>query len=972
VALALSLALAALSAPSADAGFGVTAGSFFAKAHAPVALLEAEAELAPETRRADLPGLLAAPAVGEAGAHPDATAGFSLNARPSGEPEDNLKDARVDLPAGFLGDPTAVPACSRDAFVATYLASGNATAISDGCPVASQVGVATLALAGAQVSRPTVPVYRVITAYGSPASFGMPYQGVGILLDPSLRSAGDYGLTVTAADVNAAVVDVIGATVTFWGVPAAPVHDGERIDLGVQHWAWGAASQGEPRPFLSNPTGCASGPLTTSLAVDSWQEAGLFLPADPTDPDYASLSPQPSGCAQLHFGGPSAPAGLTLQPAVHVADTPSGYQAVLHLPYDENPAGLADPPLRDITVTLPEGVVANAASAVGLAACSEAQIGYLGNAFAMPSPIRFSEAPPACPDASKIGTLVVHTPLLEAPLEGSVYLAAQDANPFGSLLAIYLAIDDPETGIVVKLAGQVTADPQSGRLTATFADNPELPFTELDLKLFGGPGAALANPPTCATETTASTLVPWSAPDTPAVGSGDSFQITAGPGGAACAASQSALPDRPGFEAGTATPLAAAYSPFVLRLSREDGSQRFSRLEATLPAGLLGRLAGIPYCPDAALAAAGQRSGREEAQSPSCPQASRIGSVEVAAGAGTDPVQVGGTAYLAGPYKGAPLSLAILTPALAGPFDLGTVVVRVALYVDESSTQVHAVSDPLPQLLEGIPLDLRQVTLDLDRPEFTRNPTSCAREEVVGTETSSTGDAARLTDPFQVGGCGGLAFKPTLKLFFSGRTRRTGNPALKAVLTQPEGQNADIAGATVILPKGMLIDQAHISGPCTRVQFNSGAVPGAACPPGSVLGHAKLWTPLLEAPEEGPVYFRSNGGERKLPDLVVALRGQIPLQLVGFIDSVGRKGAEVRRVRARFRSLPDAPLSRFELKLSGGRKGLLENSENLCKARERAGFRLTGQNGKTADTDPAVGVGCGKGKKATAGKKEKS
>jgi hypothetical protein len=291
--------------------------------------------------------------------------------------------------------------------------------------------------------------------------------------------------------------------------------------------------------------------------------------------------------------------------------------------------------------------------------------------------------------------------------------------------------------------------------------------------------------------------------------------------------------------------------------------------------------------------------------------------------------------------------------------------------VNESTTQVTAVSDPLPQILDGVPLEYKSISVSVDRPDFIVNPTNCEPQKVTATIGGSEGASPNLSNRYQVGDCASLAFKPSLKLFLSGQTKRTGNPALKAVLTQPKGSNANLAGTAVILPRGMLIDNAHINSPCTRVQFNSSAVPGEACPPKSVLGTAKVWTPLLAESEEGKVYFRSNGGERELPDLVVALRGKIPVQLVGFIDSVGRKGAEVRRVRTRFQSVPDAPVSRFELKLYGGKRGLLENSHNLCTSKDLAKFQLTGQNGKTHDTEPVVTNDCGKkGKKPANGKKK--
>jgi len=449
------------------------------------------------------------------------------------------------------------------------------------------------------------------------------------------------------------------------------------------------------------------------------------------------------------------------------------------------------------------------------------------------------------------------------------------------------------------------------------------------------------------------------------------FKISSGANGGACSASEAQLPAKPTLEAGSTTPLAGMYAPFIFRIKRADGEQRIRALTATLPSGLLARLAGIPYCSDAAIAIAASRTqegaGALENASPSCPSASQIGIVNVAAGAGSQPYYVQGKAYLAGPYKGAPLSVEIITPAIAGPFDLGSVALRTALYVNESTAQVRAVADPLPTILYGIPLDVRTISLQIDRREFTLNPTNCQSKSVGATITTISGATAALSNHFAVGGCRGLAFKPSLKLAFTGQTKRTGFPAIKAVLTQPKGQNANVSGATVILPKGMLIANAHINNPCTRVQFNSGTLPGEGCPTKSILGTAKAWTPLLEKPEIGKVYFRSNGGERELPDMVVALRGTVPLQLLGFIDSVGRKNAEVRRVRSRFLNLPDAPVSRFELKLDGGKKGLLQNSKNLCKTGNRAKFQLDGQNGKTYDTEPKVEVNCrkkGSGKKS--------
>ncbi|MBS1886821.1 MAG: hypothetical protein JSU06_06500 [Actinobacteria bacterium] len=943
---------------AARADFGLEAGSFFAKSHPTVPLLTIPQRLGYyEQREVDRASIQAASPMTQAGAHPDASAGFVFN-QAGIDPEGNVKDVVVGLPAGFLGDPEAVPPCSRPAFVETLFEGPEA------CPPASQVGVVTLHVQG-NLPLATVPVYRLTTAFGRPASFGFPVLGKGILLQTQLRSDGDYGLNVVSPDVSD-FYPLRDATVTFWGVPADPIHDPERLNpRGISGGAeWGAGSEATQKPFLSSPTWCDSGPLDTTISVRSWQEPGTWLPTVPTDPGYNFAAPTPSGCAALRFGGSAAPTSFTFQPVLHAADTLSAYSATLTLPYNENPNGLANPTLRDTTVTLPEGVVANASSANGLAACTTQQIGYLGNEFPLPNPIRFDEEEPRCPDASKIGTVTIHTPLLEKALEGSVYLAKQGDNPFGSLLAIYLAVDDPQTGIVVKLAGKVTPDPQTGRLTATFEDNPQLPFTELELSFFGGPGASLANPPTCGTKTTTSVVTPWSAPYTPAVTSTDSFQVTSGPAGAPCVTSEGEMPNRPSLEAGTVSPLAGTYSPFVLRLSREDGSQRLAGLDLTLPPGLTGRLAGVPYCPESGITQAASRDkpgeGALEQASPSCPAASQVGTVSVAAGAGSQPVHVQGKAYLGGPYKGAPLSLVAITPAVAGPFDLGVVVVRTALQVNPQTARISARTDPLPTILEGIPLDIRQIAIELDRPGFTLNPTSCEAMSVTGQAISTTGAVAPLSNRFQVGGCKGLDFSPKLALRVFGKTGRNAKPRLRAVVQMKEGE-ANIARAQVNLPHSEFLEQNHLDKTCTRPVLTEGK-----CPASSVYGRAKAWTPLLEKPLEGNVYLVGGYGY-KLPALVADLNGQIRVTLVGKVDAGPNQG-----IRNTFEVVPDAPVSKFMLELKGGRKGLLVNSEDLCAkgAKTEAIARFTGQNGAVRSFKPKVANDCASGVKGKGAKKK--
>ena len=552
------------------------------------------------------------------------------------------------------------------------------------------------------------------------------------------------------------------------------------------------------------------------------------------------------------------------------------------------------------------------------------------------------------------------TPLLDHPLPGKVFLGSPECGPCtdadaasGRLLKLYLEIDDSVSGVIVKLPGSVKADPSTGRLTALFAEAPQLPFSEFKLHLKEGPAAPLRTPSTCGTYTTTGEMVPWSSPETPTATPADSFQVGSVPGVSGCPTSEAALPDAQSFEAGTVAANAGAFSPFVLKLARADGSQQISRIEATLPEGLLGRLRGIPYCSDAAIAAAATRAGKAEQASPSCPAASQVGTVEVGAGPGPTPYYVGGHAYLAGPYKGAPLSLAIVTPAVAGPFDLGDVVVRAALFVDPLTAQIHAVSDPIPHILAGIPLDLRSIAVDLDRPGFTLNPTSCEPMPLLGAATTTTGATSSLYQRFQVGGCDSLAFKPRLALRLKGGTRRSKKPALTATVTYPkQGNYSNIARAAVGLPHSEFLDQAHIKTICTRVQFAADS-----CPKAAIYGHAEAWSPLLDRPLKGPVYLRSSS--HKLPDLVADLRGQIEITLDGRIDTDPQGG-----IRTTFEGVPDAPVSKFVLRMAGGRKGLLENSENLCRKPQRALARFTAQNAKLETFKAKIANSCkGAGRK---------
>lgn len=876
-----------------------------------------------------------------AGSHPyQYTTSFAVNTKaavpgsqgkfePAGG---DIRNIDVALPPGLVGNPTATSLCAAQQFNSLHEVivpdAAHTLMETTECPDSSVVGLVLVQQVEGEGGILPLPLYNLVPPRGMPAQFGFQIFGAPFFINTKLRTGDDYGITAYLRNTSEAK-RVTAASVTLWGTPAAASHDplrGECLNaFQTIPFSLGTCPAGlTPKPLMRLPTSCGAA-LLTEMSFNSWSDP-LALNSE------SSLAPAPGGCAALDF----SPL-LSAVPKVSVADSPTGLAVNLHLPQAEAPGGLAEADLRDAVVTLPRGVTVNPASAGGLVGCAPAQIELKG-----PNPA-------GCPDASKVGSVEVHTPLLDHPVRGGVYVASQNDNPFNSLIAIYIAAHDPQSGVVLKLAGRVVPDPQSGQLTTTFVDNPQLPFEDLSVSFFDGPRAPLRTPTTCGTYTTTTALRPWSAPQSgPDATPSDSFTVTTAPGGGPCAPSEAAQPHRPSFSAGTIAPLAGEASPFVLRLRREDGSQALRGLNLTLPRGLLAKLAGVPYCPEAALAAAAARPGRAEQASPSCPAASQVGTVTVGAGAGPSPLYVAGKAYLTGPYKGAPLSLAIITPAVAGPFDLGTVVVRAALRVDPETAQVSAVSDPIPTILQGIPLDVRSISVSVDRPDFTLNPTSCAEKTVGAQAIALSGQSALLSDRFQVGGCRGLDFAPNLTLRLKGGTKRAGNPALRAELKAKSGQ-ANIARTVVTLPPGEQIDNAHINNPCTRVQFNANQ-----CPKGSILGRARAFTPLLDAPLEGPVYFRSNGGARELPDIVADLNGQIRIILVGFIDATNA------RVRTTFQTVPDAPVSKFTLRLYGGKKGLLTNNRDICARTYRATVKMTAHNGRVHNFQPRVKASCGK------------
>jgi hypothetical protein len=840
-----------------------------------------------------------------AGDHPySATTSFTLNTVPVGSTsfvaaDHDVKDLAVNLPAGFLGDPSAVPQCPRATFALPV--TDQQAAVTEQCPIDSQVGVATVAItfgiAKAERDVYSAPVYNLAPTEGVPAEFGFTLPAIATInvsIAARLRTGGDYGVTATVSDVSE-LEEVLSTSLTLWGVPGDPAHDAQRgracsaflMPTAIQQCPLkgGRSFTGPVKPFLTNPTDCAQqaadAPVTT-ITADSWQSPGAF-----TTPLQAA-SPPVIACEPLQFH-PS----FSLTPEASQPDAPTGLAVDLKIPQTDTPNTLATPQLKDATVKLPQGLVLSPSAADGLAACSDAQIALS------------SAGAGSCPPASKIASVQVHTPLLERTLPGAVYLGTPLCAPCtnadaqsGRMLRLFIEVDDPVSGVIVKLPGTVSADPATGQLTASFLNNPQLPFDDLRLSFKGGSRAALATPPTCGTFTTTSDLSPWSAPFTPDATPSSAFQI------AGCGDPNQFAPS---FLAGTTNTQAGAFTPFTLTFSRGDTDQPFTGLTATLPPGLLAKLAGVPLCSDA------------EANAGMCPAASRVGAVTTGAGPGAHPFFLPGQVFLTGPYKGGPYGLAVEVPALAGPFDLGTVVVRQSLHVDVKDGHVTAVSDPLPSILDGVPLQVRTVSVTVDRPGFTFNPTSCDPMSIDATLISAGGVAAARTSRFQAAGCASLPFKPA----FSATTTGNGGvhgASLDVKVAQRPGE-ASIREVETRLPLALPSRLTTLQKACPEAQF---AANPAGCPAGSDVGTATATTPILNGPLTGPAYLVSHGGAA-FPDLDIVLQGEgIEIILTGSTEI--RRGITI----SRFETVPDAPISTFELNLPGGPGALLAATRNLC------------------------------------------
>ncbi len=844
-----------------------------------------------------------------AGAYPDATFDLQFPAIPNdwggADPTESIKDVDVDLPRGLIFNPTAMPTCTNQQLSLDYSAQ---------CPLASQVGVAWVGIGG--FAEQSFPIYNMVPPPGVPAQFGFNVVKTTIKLNGHVRSGGDYGLSASVRGISQALA-LTGTRVVLWGVPAAEIHDAERVTSRPDFSMVTGPANVPEKPMIINPSRCTGESLRFGADATSWPSPGASSPKFATTQRGSGEPLVITGCESLPFN-PS----VSVRPTTTAPDSPTGLDVTVSVPQSASPQVPASAHLKDLAILLPEGMNVNPSAADGLSSCAPAQIALS------------STAPAACPDSSSLGSVTIETPLLEQPLRGRAYLAAQNDNPFGSTLAMYIAAEG--SGVVVKLAGLVDADPVTGRLRVVFNENPELPFSTLRVSLEGGPRAPLTTPATCGAKNVDISAKSWAGG--PTVSLSDSFSVDCAPMLGAFA---------PGFLARTASPTAGLFSPLSIGITRPDGQAHLKDVKVELPPGLLAKIDGVPLCPDA------------QASAGTCGNESRVGSVTVTAGTGPQPFPLTGDAYLTGPYKGAPYGLSTRVRVIAGPLDLGTVLVRQALFIDPEDAHVTAVSDPLPTVLSGIPVRLRSLDFVLDRKDFTVNPTSCAAQRASGTFGAANGAEKWVAHGYRVGGCQALPLSPKLSLSLvgKGRTlRRGGHPGIQARLTMPKAQSG-LRRVDVTMPLTLALDPQNARALCAT---DVGAARDPKCPRESIVGRATVHSPLLPKPLTGPVYFvqgeRTTSTGRRvatLPALVLPLRGDGVQINVRATTTVRNK-----KLVARFEGLPDAPVSRFDLRLNGGKNGILEVTREACSTDRRATLRFAGQNGRVRNGSTQLGMRC--------------
>jgi hypothetical protein len=925
----------ALSFPVAVSATGLTTVTNVVRVSgggAPSAAMETPTEISPDPAGFGISpgGASSTLSSAQAGAHADLTVSTAFNTENfQGATSGSLKNTIYDLPPGFGGDLVDTPTCAAADF------------LRERCPIATQVGVTTVTidLAGEPRVKNIQPVYNLAPEPGDVGKLGFWVKNFFYEGDVRVRApnedrrkppgeAGEpYGLTTTFFNATAGLVAVDNVALTVWGVPAAAVHDSLRWvprTIGENNGHFGASSNATAAPFLTNPTACGSPVLQASFLVTSWQHPSESDSPPPTSMTIGSLVGcdalvmEPSVVAESTTDRASAPTGLVVETAV-----PQTYA---------NPVGVASPTLKKEVVTLPEGMTVNPSSGAGLSACTEAQYAEESTSFV---------AGRGCPNASKLATVRIATPSLKEEAVGSVFLAQPAPfgelghNPFNSLLAVYLVARIADRGVLIESPGLVQANEITGQLTTTFDNLPPLPFSLATFSFNQGANAPLVTPPTCGTYRVTAALTPYSEPGqmlTPLV---PPFAISSGFDGGPCP-SGGTPPFSPQVVAGTESNAGGSYSAFDLQISRNDGEQEITGFATSFPPGLSGNLTGIPFCSEAAIAAARTKTGIQEEGEPSCPQASQIGHLVAEAGVGTVLAQAPGKIYLGGPFEGAPFSIVGITAAHVGPFDLGTVVVHLPLDIDPQTAAVSipaGPSDQIPHIIKGIVIHLREIHAFIDRADFMINPTNCNPMAISATIIGSGANFANpaddvpalVRDPFQAADCSSLKFQPTFKASTSALTSKVNGASLHVEVTYPkvpQGTEANISKVKVELPRDLPSRLTTLQKACTKARFDQNP---SLCPAESVVGHAKALTPILPVPLEGPAYFVSNGNAA-FPDLIVVLQGYgVRINLVGetFISKAGITSST-------FKTVPDQPVTSFELTLPEGRFSALAAYGNLC------------------------------------------
>jgi hypothetical protein len=844
-----------------------------------------------------------------------------------------VKDVYVDLPPGFVGDTQEAARCTESELAA---ASVSQTPVGTTlCPAESQIGMVQvdtfIGPEGSDQSNFISPLYNLVPQHGYPAEFGFVLFSTAVeLYATAVPTPQGYVLQVSSPGVPKGI-DLSSIALTFWGVPSDPSHTLFRRAPG----GYTPVESGVPPVgFLTNPVDCSAGPLTATAISDTWEDPGRRLAdgsPDLSDPAWQVLHtvvyPSLTGCDLLQFS-PS----VEVVPETTQADTPSGLSVDLRVPQaSQLPPDLVTPELRDVTVALPSGLSVSPSAGDGLQGCTPAQIG-LG-----------LSSRGSCPDGSVLGSVRIVTPLLASAIEGQVFLGTPGCDPCsnadaadGNMYHVYLEAETE--GVVIKVPGTIYANTTTGQLTTTFVENPQLPFSELQVHFKGGLRASLATPQSCGTFVTSTDMTPWSSPVTPDATPSSAFNVDWNGEGGACPAT---IPFAPSFSAGTSNPNAGQFSPLTVTVDREDREQDLAGIQVRTPPGLLGTLTGIPLC------------GEPQADLGTCSAASQIGSMTVAAGPGGHPFYEKGELYLTGPYKGAPFGLSIVVPTVAGPFNLGNVVVRARVDVDPDTAALTVTTDPLPQILDGIPLRLRTANVTVDRPGFIFNPTNCAQQQIQATITGAQGAVSNVSAPFAVAGCKGLEFAPKFSVYTAGHTSRADGASLYVKLDYPKGPQSNIAHVKVELPKQLPARLTTLQKACPAATFNANP---AACPPESLVGVAKATTPVLPVPLTGPAYFVSHGGEA-FPNLIVVLQGYgVRIDLIGdtFISKAGITSST-------FTNVPDVQVTSFELYLPEGPYSALAANGNLCKQKLRLPSAFTAQDGaQLKENTPIHVTGCAK------------